>query len=292
MKRVDKTAVWFVIVALLLAVSIERPSRVSALDSSTSESVLATWRMGQTSDVSDEAKIRATADTYFRVEYANRMDTDFSSRASLLCADTDQTTTWAYYTDALLKYKIVCWRSMGYVPTAYTYVPEYDKVTIDPSGLVATVIMHPACTLEFSSKYTSDPAGFEQHTLALRKSGGIWQIDHDTVDSIDNELYPLNTDFDALTKSYPARLAAWETEQAKLTIAWQEDVTTMKKNDDPRLHLLDPQKGGDAISTATGANTSNTIVSSYPGYTDYNRSRAAQYTMWTKGISELSGTAG
>jgi len=291
-KRVRRTAVWFVIVTLFVAVGVERPSRVSGLDTGTSESVLTAWRTGQTSSMLDEAKVHGTVDTYFRVEYANQQDAAFSSRAPLLCADTNQAKIWANYTDALLKYKIMCWRSMGYVPTAYTYTPKYGSVAIDHTGLAATVIVYPTCTLEFSSEHTSDPAGFEQHTLTLRKSGGIWQIDHDTVDSADAELYPLNTDFDALTKSYAARLAAWETEQANLTVAWQEDVATMKKNDDPRLHLLDPQKGGDAVSTATGANTYDTAVSSYPGYTDYNRSRAAQYTMWTNGISGLSGTAG
>lgn len=292
MKRVNKAAIWFVIIALIVAVSVEEPSRVSALDTATSESILTTWHVGQISDVSDEAKIHATVDTYFRVEYGNRMDATFSSRASLLCVDTDQTDTWAHYTDALLKYKIMCWRSMGYVPTAYAYTPEYNTVTTDPSGLVATVVMHPTCTLEFSSEHTSDPVGSEQHTVVLRNISGVWEIGHDTVDSIDNELYPLNTDFDALTRSYPVRLAAWETEQANMTVAWQEDVATMKKNDDPRLHMLDPQKGGDAISTATEASTSDTTVSSYPGYTDYDRSRAAQYTMWSTGISGLSGTAG
>jgi len=287
MKRASRTAVWFVIVTLLVAASVERPSRVSGLDTGTSESILTAWRTGQTSGMLDEAKIRGTVDTYFRVEYANRLGAAFLSRAPLLCTDTNQAKIWANYTDALLKYKIMCWRSMGYIPTTYTYAPEYDKVTIEPTGLVATVIMHPTCTLEFSSEHMSDPVGFEQYALTLRKLGGIWQIDHDTVDSIDNELYPLNTDFDALTRSYPARLAAWENEQANLTVAWQEDVATMKKNNDPRLHLLDAQKGGDAVSAATRAITSNLVMTSYPGYTDYNRSRAAQYTMWTTGNSHV-----
>jgi len=62
MKRVSRTAVWFVIIALLIAVGVERPSRASGLDDSASDSVLATWRIDQTSDMSDEAKIRATVD--------------------------------------------------------------------------------------------------------------------------------------------------------------------------------------------------------------------------------------
>ncbi|MFZ2412743.1 MAG: hypothetical protein WAW16_00750 [Candidatus Cryosericum sp.] len=151
MKRVSRTAVWFVIIALLMAVGVERPSRASGLDDSASDSVLATWRIDQTSDMSDEARIRATVDAFFQLDYANRTTaTAFVSRFSLMAVDTDAARTFARYTDGLLKYKILCWGALDALPISYEeYRPEYKEVTVDAAGSSASVTVLPICAFRY-----------------------------------------------------------------------------------------------------------------------------------------------
>jgi hypothetical protein len=277
-KRTSRIATFVVIVAFLAASGAQKPSLASGLDNSTSNSVLTTWQTGQASNMSDTDKIRATVDAYFCIEYANRMSASFTSRTLLFCANTDQAQTWGRYADALLAYNILCWQSNGYVPTAYKYAPMYDKIIIDSSGLVATVTMVPTCTLTLASTSMPEYVGSDKHVLTLQKRDGAWLIALDTNNSMDSTAYPLNTDFDELTKTYPARLAACKKGQADLLRQAQEETATMRKNNDPRLKLLDPQKGGDAVPTVTGSGLSGAVVPATLGYTDYNRSRAAQYT--------------
>lgn len=180
MKRVSRTAAWIVIIALLMAVGVERPSRASGLDSSASDSLLATWRIDQTSDMSDEVKIRATVDAFFQLDYANRTTTTvFTSRSFLMAADTDAARTFARYTDGLLKYKILCWDALDALPIGYEeYRPEYKEVTVDATGSSASVRVLPICTFRYDGTQASKEYwGYQTHVLTLHKVDGKWLIE-------------------------------------------------------------------------------------------------------------------
>ena len=284
MKRTNtiKTCIVLIIVLFLTAASICPLSSVSATDSVTTSSLLSVWQAEQKSAVSDGEKVRSTVDTYFSMGYADRMSTSFVPRTALLgtpAGEIVSTQSWAQYADASLKYNTLCWQTQGYIPTSYTYAPHYDRVTVEESGLTATVTVEPICDLYFASRSTPDRTGSEKHVLILQKQNSVWQITSDTSD-MDSVSYPLGTDFDELTATFPARFATWKTEQAQLAAQAQTGAATMKQNADPRFQLLDPQKGGDAVS-----GSASPLISTY---TSYDRSRAAQYTYWTNGTSDIA----
>ena len=117
MKRYERCIAVLIVVMLLAAVIVQRPSVVSGLDTKAPESVVAAWSNSQETAGSDEAKIRATVDAFFQLDYANRTTTTaFASRSFLMAADTDAARTFARYTDGLLKYKILCWDALDALP--------------------------------------------------------------------------------------------------------------------------------------------------------------------------------
>ncbi len=286
MKRTNtiKTYIALVIVLFLVIASICPLGSVLAVDSVAASSLLATWQMEQKSTTLDGEKIRSTVDTYFDMGYADRMSSSFVSRTALLgttASETASAQSWAQYADALLKYNILCWQAQGYVPTSYAYVPSYGDAVVAKDGLTATVAVEPICDLYFASRSTPDRVGSEKHVLTLQKQNGIWQIVSDKSD-MDSVSYPLGTDFDELTKTFPARFAAWKNDQAQLAEQAHAEAAAMKQNGDSRLHLLDPQKGGDAVSGTA------LVIPAVSNYVSYDRSRAAQYTYWTNGTSDIS----
>ncbi|MFA4932182.1 MAG: hypothetical protein WC625_04720 [Caldisericia bacterium] len=292
MKRVSRTAVWFVIVTLLVAAGVERPSRVSGLDDSISESVLATWRIGQTSDMSDEAKIRATVDTFFQLDYANRTTTTFVSRSFLMAVDTDAARIFARYTDGLLKYKILCWSALDALPVGYEdYRPEYREVTVDATGSSSSVTVLPICTFRYDRAQASKEYwGYQTHILTLHKVDGTWRIEsEETLDWPERKEFPLDTDFEKLTRELPTALAKAKLYEDELDRRKQQDIETMRKNNDPRLHFMSQRDGGDMPSEPVVGNGEELLSG---GYITYDRSRAALYTRWATGISPRTGLVG
>ncbi len=210
----------------------------------TALSFLSAWQAGQKSSASEEDKVRLTVDIYFNMGYADRMSASFVPRTALLGAvapETPTTQTWAQYADVSLRYDILCWQAQGYVPISYTYIPHYDGITVGKNGLTATVTVEPICDLYFASRSTPDRTGLEKHVLTLQKQNNIWRIVGDTSD-MDSVSYPPGTDFDELTKTFPAHFAAWKNEQTQLAAQAETEASTMKRNGDQRFRLLDIQK--------------------------------------------------
>ena len=216
------------------------PGKAEALASS----LLSAWKSEQKSTASEEEKIHSTVDTYFSVGYADRESSSFVSRAVLVgttASDISASQTWAQYVDASLKYDILCWQAQGYVPVSYSYAPHYDAVSTAEDGLTTTVTMEPVCELHFASRTTPDRVGSEKHVLTLQKQNSVWQIVGDDSD-LDSVSYSPDADFQELTKTFPARFAAWKNEQAQLSGQAQAEASSLKQSGDPRFQLLDPQK--------------------------------------------------
>ncbi len=263
-----KTYIALVIVLFLVIASICPLGSVLAVDNVVASSLLSTWQTEQKSTALDGEKIRSTVDTCFGMGYADRMSASFVSRTALLgttASETASAQSWAQYSDALLKYNILCWQTQGYVPTSYAYVPSYGDAVVAKDGRTATVTVEPICDLYFASRSTPDRVGPEKHVLTLQKQNGIWQIVGDKSD-MDSVSYPLGTDFDELAKTLPARFAVWRSEQAQLAEQAQAETAVMKQDGNSRLHLLDPQKDGDAVSGTAF------VIPAVPSYTSYARS--------------------
>ena len=293
MKRYERYIAVLIVVILLAAVIVQRPSVASGLDTKNPESIVASWSNSQETAGSDEVKIRATVDAFFQLDYANRTTTTaFTSRSFLMAADTDAARTFARYTDGLLKYKILCWDALDALPIGYEeYRPEYKEVTVDAAGSSASVTVLPICTFRYDCvQVPKEYWGYQTHVLTLHKVDGMWRIEsEETLDWPERKEFPLDTDFEKLTRELPTSLAEAKRYEEDLDRQKQQDIETMRKNNDPRLYFMSQRDGGDMSSEPVAGNGEELRSG---GYVAYNRSRAVLYTRWATGTSPRTGLVG
>ncbi len=139
---------------------------------------------------SEEARIKATVDIYFRLKYESILQLQAFDPGFLIDTATESGRDLYNYEMGRYEYNVAGWRRNKLSIQKYEYSPEYSSVKVE--GTKALVEICPWAEIWSSRTYRT---GAETHvvSLALTKEG--WKLVDDSYADEFTQYYPRGTDF-------------------------------------------------------------------------------------------------
>jgi len=155
-----------------------------------------TWLQTQFDDShSNEAKIKSTIDTYFKLKYESFILQQFREFNFLFNPQNSAAQELSNYEKNLLTLMIVAWNHQYINIIRYDYKPKYYNIFI--KGKIASVSMWPnADIVHIDTPERIDCTPWTSHFLTMAWQDGCWYIQKDVTDDEWHFLYPLGTNFE------------------------------------------------------------------------------------------------